>query len=73
MTQKIILSISLAKGAAISAIIVGLAETTFFQSLAIAVSSAIVSGSFLLISTRLTVKKTEEKVENVQQKVEKLP
>lgn len=51
-------------------IIFAVAETTFIQGVVTAILSACVSGTFLLVSVHMTTKKTQEKVEEVAQKVE---
>jgi hypothetical protein len=58
------------KGIIMSAIIVGIAETTFIQSLIVASLSAIITGVFLLLATWMAAQKTGSKVEEIAQKIE---
>lgn len=50
-------------------VIVAIAETTFVQGLVTAACSAFISGTFLLISVRITSKKTDEKVEKAKTEI----
>lgn len=63
MTDKAIILAAVLKGIFMSAIILAVAETTFIQGLLTAILSALVSGTFLLVSVHMTNKRTDRKVQ----------
>lgn len=58
------------KGTIMAALILGIAETTFIQSFILAVSSASITGGFLVLASYIQAKHTGEKVDEVAAKVE---
>lgn len=58
------------KGLLMMVIITSLAETSFWNSLAIAVCSATITGIFLVVASILGSKHTTEKVDELKDKVE---
>lgn len=54
------------KGLIMAAVIVGVAETSFLQSLVVAVCSASVSGLFLLFATHLQAKRTQRQLDETK-------
>lgn len=66
VTGKAIAVLSGIKGLFMAVILTTVLTPTFWQTLIVAVSSASVSGMFLLISTHLNSRKTDSKVEEVK-------
>lgn len=69
MTDRTIVLIAGLKGTLMAWVIIAIAETTFLQGLITAICSAFVSGSFLLISTHMTAKRTDMKLEQAKKDI----
>lgn len=68
--HRFLLPLAVVKGIMMMIVITTLANTGFIESLAVAACSAIITGTFLVISNILVTKRTGEKVEDLKTKVE---
>jgi uncharacterized membrane-anchored protein len=69
LSDKAIILLACVKGIAMSTIIVLIADATFVQGLITAIASAVVSGTFLLISIHTSSKLTNKKVEESKDEI----
>jgi cell division protein FtsL len=70
MTHNTIIALAAIKGLAMSLTLTVIAETTFLQTLATAIVSAVISGTFLLVSVHMNTRRTDDKIEKVKEKIE---
>lgn len=69
LSDKAIVVTAAIKGVAMAFIITVIANADFIQGLATAIASACVSGTFLLVSIRMTNRRTEEKAQEVKKEI----
>lgn len=70
MTIRLGVAVAIVKGAIMATLLQTIIAPSFLQTLAVAVSSATVSGVFLLIATHMNIQRTARPVEEVKQIVE---
>lgn len=57
------------KGAIVAALVLGVAEVGFLQAVAVAATSATITGIFLVVATYIQARQTGQKVDDVRVKV----
>jgi undecaprenyl pyrophosphate phosphatase UppP len=69
LTDHAIVILATVKGLIMAMLITTIIDASFIQTMIVAITSATVSGAFLLISTTMNSKRTDQKVEEVREHV----